>query len=110
MKRLFISQPMRDRSTTEIMQERFRAAQEAEELLGESVEVIASFMLNGPAHKTPLWYLGKSLEMMADADIVFFVPGWEEARGCRIEHEAAIQYGISRIEKRGSVTLLKDFA
>ena len=30
---------------------------------------------------------------MSEADAVVFMPGWENARGCRIEHEIALEYG-----------------
>ena len=38
--------------------------------------------------------LGKSISLMSEADLVVFAPGWENARGCRIEHEVAKEYGI----------------
>ena len=34
---------------------------------------------------------------MADADIVCFMKGWDESRGCIIEHDAAVRYGIKRL-------------
>jgi hypothetical protein len=46
----------------------------------------------------PLECLGKSIELMAHADVAVFCPGWKEARGCRIEHECAVQYGLEVIE------------
>lgn len=41
----------------------------------------------------PIYYLAKSIEKLAEADIVIFVPGWENARGCKIEYEIAKAYG-----------------
>lgn len=38
--------------------------------------------------------LGKSIEMMATADLVVFAPGWSETRGCQIEYEVAMEYNI----------------
>ncbi|RHU77980.1 DUF2829 domain-containing protein [Butyribacter intestini] len=35
---------------------------------------------------------------MADADVAYFAKGWESARGCRIENQCAIEYGIDTIE------------
>ena len=46
----------------------------------------------------PLWFLGKSLELLAGADIAYFAKGWQDARGCRIEHTCAVEYNIDRIE------------
>lgn len=98
MKKLFISQPMKDKTDSQIKEERTQAIKEAEALLGESVEIIDSFFENAPAEAKPLWFLGKSLELLANADIAYFAKGWENARGCKIEHDSAIAYGIKCIE------------
>lgn len=98
MKKLFISQPMKDKTDEEIKAERKLAIEKAQEVVGEEVEVIDSFFENAPHDARPLWFLGKSLELMAGADVVYFAKGWENARGCKIEHECAVQYGINCIE------------
>lgn len=94
MKKLFISQPMRDKTNAEIKSEREKAIRAAEIALGESVEAIDSFFENAPPEAKPLWFLGKSIELLSTADIAYFVNGWNEYRGCRIEHLAAAEYGI----------------
>lgn len=98
MKKLFISQPMKGKTDEEILKERDTAIKEAEELVGEPVEVIDSFFQNAPADARPLWFLGKSLELLSTADIAYFASGWENARGCKIEHECAKEYGIQIME------------
>ena len=98
MKRLFISQPMRDKTDEEILIEREKAIRIAEELLGEKVEVIDSFFKNAPHEARPLWFLGKSLELLSTADIVYFADGWENYRGCKIEHTCAVEYGLRMIQ------------
>lgn len=45
----------------------------------------------------PLCFLAKSLENMANCHAVYFCKVWENARGCRIEHEAAKNYGLEII-------------
>ena len=102
--RLFISQPMRGKSDEEIESEREKLVEIAEAVYfgrGE-VEVIDSFFKGGldvPAGaKAPLYYLSKSLELLATADVAIFAKDWREARGCRIEHECADGYGVVRIE------------
>ena len=42
----------------------------------------------------PLCFLAKSLENMSRCHAAYFCKGWENARGCRIEHEAAVAYGL----------------
>ena len=98
MKKLFISQPMRDKTDEQILAEREKAIKEARELIGEDVEVIHSFFKEAPNDAKPLWYLAKSLELLAAADIAYFCAGWELYRGCKIEHTCAVEYGIDRIE------------
>ena len=93
MKKLFISQPMRGKTDEEI-----KAIEAASELVGEPMEVIDSFFEKAPADAKPLWFLGKSLELLAGADIAYFAKGWQDARGCRIEHTCAVEYNIDRIE------------
>ena len=98
MKKLFISQPMKDKTDEEILAEREQAIKLATELLGEKVEVIDSFFKGVPHDVKPLWFLGKSLELLSTADIVYFAEGWENYRGCKIEHTCAVEYGLNIIE------------
>lgn len=66
-------------------------------MIGEPVEVIDSFFQEAPADAKPLWFLGKSLELLSGADVAYFAQGWEDARGCVIEHDSALAYGIKSI-------------
>lgn len=99
MKRLFISQPMRDKTDEEILAEREKAVKVTKKMLNEDVEVIDSFFQEAPHGANPLWYLAKSLELLATADVAFFCTDWEKYRGCRIEHTCANEYGIRIIRK-----------
>lgn len=45
----------------------------------------------------PLCFLAKSLENMSLCHAAYFCRGWEKARGCKIEHEAAKAYGMKII-------------
>ncbi|RHK37086.1 DUF4406 domain-containing protein [Anaerobutyricum hallii] len=98
MKKLFISQPMRGKTDEEILETREKAIKKAEKQVGEPVEVIDSFFQSAPVGAKPLWFLGKSLELLSSADIAYFAKGWEEARGCKIENTCAVEYGITVIE------------
>lgn len=98
MKKLFISQPMRGKSDEEILKEREIAIKTARETVGEEVEVLETFFDDFGPDAKPLDYLARSIEFLAKADVAYFAPGWETARGCKIEHECAVEYGIDRIE------------
>ena len=97
MKRLFISQPMRNKSDKEILEERERIYLLVRSKVNEPIEVIDSFFEGAPVDARPLWYLGESFKKLAEADIAYFAHGWEYARGCRMEHTAAIEYGIDTL-------------
>ena len=86
---------MRDKTDEEIKTERAEIVNRVTERFGE-VEVIDSFIEeNAPDNaNSGLWYLGKSLELLSIADCAYFAEGWKNYRGCKIEHECAVQYGI----------------
>lgn len=75
------------------MLERNKAISDIINQLGEEV-----YIINNLPHLfkdvSPLWYLGRSLELMSSADIVYFAKGWKKYRGCRVEHLAAREYDI----------------
>lgn len=97
MKKVFISQPMKGLGDADILKERERAIKKCREQLGEEIEVVDSFFEGAPADAKPAWFLGKSIELLSTADVAFFVSGWQGARGCRIEHTVAMEYGIEVI-------------
>ena len=92
------SSVMRGKIDADILAERNLAIARAKETTGDDVEVLETFFQNAPVDAKPLWFLGKSLEFLADADVAYFAPGWEAARGCKIEHQSAVDYGIQVIE------------
>lgn len=100
MKKLFISQPMNGKTDDEIRAERQRMIDKAVEHFGEPVNIINSFFdENNPITFLTegfdgLGHLGMSLCLLSKADAVMFADGWQNFRGCKIEHECAIQYGI----------------
>ena len=102
MKKVFISQPMNGKTNEEILEQREIALAAAEHFLNEPVEEIKSFFedYNPITGCVPLKYLAKSLELLADADVAYFAPGWESARGCKIERACAEAYGINIIDMR----------
>lgn len=89
--KIFISQPMKGLSEKEIKSNREKAIRKIKSLYGDDAEIIDSYMEGGGA---PLWYLGKSIELLSIADVAYFLKGWNKARGCRIEYMCASNYGI----------------
>lgn len=104
MIKVFISQPMNGKAEEEIRFEREIAIKDAKKQVeetypedwdedGNQVEIMDTVLKDFSTDTHPLVYLGESIKMLADADVVYFAKGWENARGCCIEHECAKKYG-----------------
>lgn len=101
--KVMISQPMTGLSDEEVIAVRNRAK---EKLLDAGyVHIMNGFWCNDASiedqmHKngvlhTGISYLGKALEILSKCDAVYFCKGWENSKGCRIEHETAVLYGLT---------------
>lgn len=91
-----ISQPMQGKSNNEIEAERAELVSILEE---QGYDVLDTVLTEADVKKDdPICYLAKSLELLAEADILVCMKGWEEARGCRIEHLVAEEYGKEIME------------
>lgn len=92
---------MRGLTDEEILKSREEIRVKAENVIGEKVELIDSFMEEYPGEvnkSVPVWYLGKSIQFLSQADVVYFGDGWNDARGCKIEYRIAKEYGLKIIE------------
>lgn len=104
VKRAMFSQPMGGKTNAEIVTTRERAITALTEMGYEIVNTLftdewysnENMNARGVLNR-PLCFLGKSLENMSLCDVAYFCKGWENARGCRIEHEAAKAYGMTII-------------
>lgn len=103
-KKAMISQPMNGLTDGEIEETRNKAIRHLERLGYKVVNTLftddwysESSMKDRGVVNIPLCYLAKSLENMSLCDVAYFCDGWEDARGCRIEHETAEAYGLDII-------------
>ena len=93
--KVFISQPMNGKTDEQIREERRIVEIRLHRKLNEKFEILDTvFDLDEGTH--PLVYLGKSIEKMAEADIVCFMEGWDKSRGCLVEYATAVNYGLKR--------------
>lgn len=89
--KVMISQPMKNRSNKEILEERAELVKRIEE---EGDIVLDTVFNEAPKNvDEAVWFLSKSIEFLASADKIIFMKGWEKARGCKIEHQVAVEYG-----------------
>ena len=88
--KIMISQPMQGKTEKQIRDER-KALTEALEREGH--EVVDTVFESVPNNvDIAIYLLAKSIEYIGRVDAVYFMKGWENARGCRIEHQVAVEY------------------
>ena len=99
-----LSQPMAGKTEQEIIETRERAVKALKEAGYEIVNTLFTdewysdeAMEKRGVVQIPLCFLAKSLENMSLCHAAYFCKGWENARGCRIEHEAARAYSLKII-------------
>jgi len=99
-----LSQPMAGKTEEEIIATRERAIAVLKERGYEIINTLFTdewyskeSMKERGVENIPLCFLSKSLENMSLCHAAYFCRGWENARGCRLEHEAAKAYGMTII-------------
>lgn len=97
-----LSQPMAGKTDEEIVETREKAIKALKEKGYEIVNTLFTDewhsrekMKERGVEQIPLRFMAKSLENMSLCHAVYFCKGWEKARGCRIEHDAAVAYGLT---------------
>lgn len=104
MKKVMLSQPMAGKTDEEIVATREKAIKVLEAAGFEIVNTLftdewytSDSMKERGVVQIPLCFLAKSLENMSLCHAAYFCKGWENTRGCRIEHEVAKSYGLEII-------------
>ena len=90
--KVFISQPMHGLSDEYIKTVREFAKEDIEDQFDGNAKVLNT-LIEFNSH-SPIYNLGKSIEMLSKADYAYFCPGWQDYRGCRIEHQICVDYDI----------------
>lgn len=91
--KIMICQPMNSKTNEQIREEREHVVKALENMHIEVIDTVFDFEVQNVKNE-PVYYLGLSIEEMSNADAVLFMNGWNEARGCLIEHAVANSYGI----------------
>lgn len=99
-----LSQPMAGKTEEEIQETRDKAVAALKDMGYDIVNTLFTDewydnekMKERGVVQVPLCFLAKSLEHMSLCHAVYFCKGWEKARGCVIEHEAAKAYNLEII-------------
>lgn len=105
---VYISLPMHHHGTklidevkTEMMAEFFKFGvgaglfEDADQL----VDVNADYDEPAPSEECGrIWYLGRSIQKLEEAQFIIFHKNWQEAKGCTVEHEVAVRYFNNTID------------
>ena len=99
--KVMISQPMFGKADDEIKETRDKAIETLEGLNYEVVNTLFTDewynddqMKERGVVQIPLCFLTKSLENMSLCHTAYFCKGWKKTRGCKIEHDVAVAYGL----------------
>ena len=113
MKKIMISQPMNGLTEEQITNAQNKFLEYAKK---ENFEVVNTYfkdewysnesMSSRGVVQIPMCFLAKSLEYMSECSTVYFAKGWDNARGCKIEHEVALQYGLDIIYEENELNEL----
>ena len=97
--KLFISCPMRGLTDEMIKANREKMHKIAEIVFDQELEVIPSYISQDPPEgaMAPMWYLGRSIQLMSEADYYIGVNmPYGYSNGCVIENDVAVTYGLQR--------------
>ena len=117
-KNIFISQPMSGKSEEEILATRQKAIDKIHQLAskdGEQVNIIDSYIDDatrnefqgrmGDAINWDIYWLSQSLQKLALADTIWLCDGWGHSKGCKIELECAMKYGLDIVSSEWRLSL-----
>ena len=96
--KIFISMGMKSKSTEQVRNEMNKVFEQIKKKLPDA-ELVDSIIDDADKQiaikgdDIGVWYLGRSIQIMAEADMVFFVNDYEQFRGCKIERLVAESYG-----------------
>lgn len=99
---VFLSQKMSGLSDEEVFKVR-KAAEEfiKSKLPDEDIEIIDNYVYpEAPENAHNLWYLGRSIQRMAEADTIFFTSTYENSRGGLIEKHITELYDLNVLNER----------
>lgn len=115
-KKIFVSLPMRGKEDYEIKERMQHLFKLASAYLGEECEMINSLEPVKPEELqsddvvdvAPL-YLGASIKLLSQADLVIFDKEWSIADGCCVEKQVCERYHIKHIIEPNLMGTFRDF-
>lgn len=98
--KIMISFPMRGKTDDECRSDyRALVSKIMNAAEGTNAKIINTYFGDNPecasSDNTAINYLARSIKAMSHANAVYFARDWDKARGCRIEHMIASEYGLT---------------
>ena len=112
MKHILISQPMHGRSEESILTTMKGVESWAQFVFPDNdIEIIDNYHHRAEPdyiNNKRIWHLGQSISLMASADLVIFMDGYEKANGCMVEMAVVEKYGIEHIFESDLRNMVKE--
>ena len=117
-KNIFISQPMTGKSEEEILATRQKEIEKIHQFFdadGVEINIIDSYIDDATRKhfkehvsddiNWDIFWLSQSLQKLALADTIWLCDGWGHSKGCKIELECAIKYGLDVVSSEWRLSL-----
>ena len=100
MKKLFISCPMKGRTEENIKKSMEKMHKLAEIIFDQELEIIPTYIEDNPPENInqAIWYLGKSIQLLSEADFFIGVNYTDVFKGCNVEYDVANAYRIKNVQ------------
>ncbi len=96
MKKVMISQPMRNKDTNEILTNWHKIARKVVDY-GKRLDeeyVVLDTLVQNHIFKTPLECFAESVKFLSEVDILCMAGDWANSRGCILEYNIASEYDV----------------
>ena len=92
--KIMISRPMKGKTKDEIDKDTNEMANLIFDYYGEETYEVMSSIVENHTEKSELECFSESIFFMSQADMLAMGYGWENSRGCKLEHEIAKAYNV----------------
>lgn len=94
--KIFISQPLFEKTTDEILDTRRKTIEKLWKEYGKDIEIVDNFQEFSHS-LSPIQYLKNNLEKLEISDLIYFTKDWEQSKNSQIEHQCATYYKLNMI-------------
>lgn len=94
-----ISQPMKGIDLDKVTSQRKKAEAAVRAAGYEPIDTVYEEdfkydVVSGSIVNPALWHMGLALMRLSKAHMIYMCDGWETTRGCLMEHQAAVAFGV----------------